>query len=74
MSSFKKCFFFFEEVIHPFYFYLGDGEYEAAEIDKELISARLKQDVLDNSGKIHLFVADSVRGIYAIPFLFRPTF
>ena len=38
-----------------------DGEYDAAEIDRELISTRLKQDVLDNSGKIHLFVADSVR-------------
>ena len=37
-----------------------DGEYDAAEIDRELISSRLKQDVLDNSGKVHLFVADSV--------------
>ena len=42
-------------------FFLVDGEYDAAEIDRELISTRLKQDVLDNSGKIHLFVADSVR-------------
>ena len=41
-----------------------DGEYDAAEIDRELISARLKQDVLDNSGKVHLFIADSVRDIY----------
>jgi ribosomal RNA-processing protein 9 len=39
---------------------LAEGEYDAAEIDKELISARLKQDVLHQSGKIHLFVADSV--------------
>jgi ribosomal RNA-processing protein 9 len=39
---------------------LAEGEYDAAEIDKELISARLKQDVLEQSGKIHLFVADSV--------------
>ena len=40
-----------------------DGEYDAAEIDRELISSRLKQDVLDHSGKVHLFVADSVRDI-----------
>ena len=39
---------------------LADGEVDAAEIDKELISARLKQDVLENAGKLHLFVADSV--------------
>ncbi|KAI0275730.1 WD40 repeat-like protein [Russula aff. rugulosa BPL654] len=38
---------------------LVDGEADAAEIDKELISARLKQDVLDHAGKLHLFVADS---------------
>jgi len=38
----------------------ADGEVDAAEIDKELISARLKQDVLENAGKLHLFVADSV--------------
>ena len=36
------------------------GEVDAAEIDKELISARLKQDVLEHGGKLHLFVADSV--------------
>ena len=39
---------------------LADGEYDAAEIDRELISARLKQDVLEQSGKVHLFVADLV--------------
>ncbi|ESK96534.1 rnu3ip2 protein [Moniliophthora roreri MCA 2997] len=38
---------------------LADGEFDAAEIDKELISTRLKQDVMEHSGKIHLFVADS---------------
>ncbi|KAK7061046.1 pre-rRNA processing protein [Paramarasmius palmivorus] len=38
---------------------LADGEFDAAEIDKELISARLKQDVMEHSGKLHLFVADS---------------
>lgn len=43
---------------------LGDGEFDAADIDRELISARLKQDVLDNSGKVHLFIADSVRDIF----------
>lgn len=42
-------------------FVTADGEFDAAEIDKELISARLKQDVLEHSGKVYLFVADSVR-------------
>ncbi|KAF9463213.1 Rnu3ip2 protein [Collybia nuda] len=37
---------------------LADGEYDAAEIDRELISARLKQDVMEHSGKVHLFIAD----------------
>ncbi|KAI0696969.1 WD40 repeat-like protein [Cerioporus squamosus] len=37
---------------------LADGEFDAAEIDRELISARLKQDVMEHSGKVHLFVAD----------------
>lgn len=45
---------------------LADGEYDAAEIDKELISARLKQDVMEHSGKVHLFVADNVGGFYII--------
>ncbi|KAI0320397.1 WD40 repeat-like protein [Amylostereum chailletii] len=38
---------------------LAEGEYDAAEIDRELISTRLKQDVLEHSGKVHLFVADA---------------
>ncbi|KAF8169805.1 Rnu3ip2 protein [Pholiota molesta] len=38
---------------------LADGEFDVAEIDKELISARLKQDVLEHSGKVHLFIADA---------------
>ncbi|KAH9988121.1 WD40 repeat-like protein [Russula compacta] len=38
---------------------IADGEADAAEIDKELISSRLKQDVLEHAGKLHLFVADS---------------
>ncbi|TFK31410.1 WD40-repeat-containing domain protein [Crucibulum laeve] len=38
---------------------LAEGEFDAAEIDKELISARLKQDVMEHSGKVHLFIADS---------------
>lgn len=41
--------------------FTADGEFDAAEIDRELISARLKQDVLEHAGKIHLFVADTVR-------------
>ena len=43
-------------------FYVADGEFDAAEIDRELISARLKQDVMEHSGKVYLFVVDSVRG------------
>ncbi|KAJ6597528.1 WD40-repeat-containing domain protein [Mycena vulgaris] len=39
---------------------LADGEFDAAEIDKELISARLKQDVMEHSGKMHLFIADTI--------------
>ncbi|KAI0633990.1 WD40 repeat-like protein [Trametes polyzona] len=39
---------------------LADGEFDAAEIDRELISARLKQDVMEHSGKMHLFVADTL--------------
>lgn len=38
----------------------AEGEFDAAEIDRELISDRLRQDVLEHSGKVHLFVADSV--------------
>ncbi|RDB28119.1 putative WD repeat-containing protein C2E1P5.05 [Hypsizygus marmoreus] len=38
---------------------LAEGEFDAAEIDKELISARLKLDVLEHSGKVHLFIADA---------------
>ncbi|KAH9915195.1 WD40 repeat-like protein [Epithele typhae] len=36
---------------------LADGEFDAAEIDRELVSARLKQDVMEHSGKMHLLVA-----------------
>ncbi|KAF8452451.1 WD40 repeat-like protein [Boletus edulis BED1] len=38
---------------------LADGEFDAAEVDKELVSARLRQDVLEHSGKLHLFIADT---------------
>lgn len=38
---------------------LAEGEFDAAQVDKELISARLKQDVMEHSGKVHLFIADS---------------
>ncbi|KAG8934836.1 pre-rRNA processing protein [Tulasnella sp. 418] len=37
---------------------LGEGEYDAADIDRELIEARLQQDVLEHAGKVHLFIAD----------------
>lgn len=46
----------------------AEGEFDAAEVDKELISARLRQDVLEHSGKLHLFIADTVSRIhFAIP-------
>ncbi|KNZ72506.1 hypothetical protein J132_02933 [Termitomyces sp. J132] len=52
---------------------LADGEFDAAEIDKELISARLKQDVLEHSGKVHLFVADSFETSFTLNFTQVPT-
>jgi ribosomal RNA-processing protein 9 len=39
----------------------ADGEVDAAEIDRELISQRLQKDVLEHAGKMHLLVAGSVR-------------
>ncbi|KDQ54176.1 hypothetical protein JAAARDRAFT_209609 [Jaapia argillacea MUCL 33604] len=35
----------------------GEGDYDAAETDKEIISSRLKQDVMEHRGNVHLFVA-----------------
>ena len=40
---------------------MADGEFDAAEIDKEIISSRLRQEVAEHSGKLHKFVADKVR-------------
>ncbi|KAM6501053.1 WD40-repeat-containing domain protein [Amanita muscaria] len=48
---------------------LAEGDYDAAEIDKEIVNARLKQDVLEHSGKLHLFIADS----YDFSLTTRPT-
>ncbi|KZT34096.1 WD40 repeat-like protein [Sistotremastrum suecicum HHB10207 ss-3] len=39
---------------------LGEGEFDAAEIDREIISARLQRDVLEHAGKVHLFIANSL--------------
>jgi len=47
---------------------LAEGEFDAAEIDKELISSRLRQDVMEHSGKAHLFIADNVR-FHLVPIL-----
>lgn len=47
----------------------AEGEFDAAEIDKELISARLKQDVMEHAGKVHLFIADSVRLLISTPLI-----
>ena len=38
----------------------AEGDYDAAEIDKEIIAARLKQDVQESSGKVYRYIADSV--------------
>ncbi|KAH8112385.1 WD40 repeat-like protein [Phellopilus nigrolimitatus] len=38
----------------------ADGEFDAAELDRELIASRLKQDVMEHSGKMHKFMADSL--------------
>ncbi|KAG8778173.1 pre-rRNA processing protein [Ceratobasidium sp. 428] len=37
---------------------LAGDEVDAAEIDKELLASRLRQDTLQHSGKISLFLAD----------------
>ncbi|KAF6744340.1 WD40-repeat-containing domain protein [Ephemerocybe angulata] len=37
----------------------AEGEFDAADIDREIIASRLKQDVLEHAGKVHLFIADS---------------
>jgi ribosomal RNA-processing protein 9 len=37
------------------------GEYDAAELDREIIGQRLRQDVAEGAGKVHLYLADSVR-------------
>lgn len=39
----------------------AEADYDAADIDRELVSARLRQDVLEDSGKVYLFIANSVR-------------
>ncbi|EIW79866.1 WD40 repeat-like protein [Coniophora puteana RWD-64-598 SS2] len=39
---------------------LAGDEFDAAEIDRELISSRLREDVLEHKGKMHVFIADSI--------------
>ncbi|KZT22903.1 WD40 repeat-like protein [Neolentinus lepideus HHB14362 ss-1] len=36
----------------------GEGEFDAGEIDRELISERLRKDVLEEKGRVWLWVAD----------------
>jgi len=48
------------QLMNTYAFDLAEGEFDAAEIDKELISSRLKQDILSHSGKVYLFIADSI--------------
>ena len=46
----------------------ADGEFDAVEVDEELISARLRQDMLEQSGNDHLFIADTVSRVHFIIF------
>lgn len=39
---------------------LAEGEFDAADLDREIISSRLQQDVLQHSGKVHLFIAEKI--------------
>ncbi|KAL5478315.1 RRP9 [Sanghuangporus weigelae] len=39
---------------------LADGEVDAAELDREIIASRLRQDAMEHSGKMHKFIADSL--------------
>ena len=39
---------------------VADGDVDAAELDREIIASRLRQDVMEHSGKLHKFVAESV--------------
>ncbi|KAI5121593.1 hypothetical protein M0805_009464 [Coniferiporia weirii] len=39
---------------------VADGEFDAAELDRELIASRLKQDVMEHTGKMHRLFADSL--------------
>ncbi|CAG7850428.1 Uncharacterized WD repeat-containing protein C2E1P5.05 [Serendipita indica DSM 11827] len=41
---------------------LADGEFDAAELDRDIISSRLQQDVLQHSGKVHIFLGSQIRG------------
>ncbi|WVR04847.1 hypothetical protein IAU60_001859 [Kwoniella sp. DSM 27419] len=38
----------------------AEADYDAAEIDRELIASRLQKDVAEASGKIHLYIASHV--------------
>ncbi|KAH9817652.1 WD40-repeat-containing domain protein [Melampsora americana] len=37
-----------------------DGTFDAAEIDQEIISSRLQQDVLESSGRIHTYLGEKL--------------
>ena len=39
---------------------VAEGDFDAAEIDREIISSRLRQEVAEHSGKLHKFIADKV--------------
>ncbi|KAF5348897.1 hypothetical protein D9756_009855 [Leucocoprinus leucothites] len=55
----KKCLRPTQLYLDPVKESLTDGEFDAAGIDKEIISSWLEQDVLSHSGQVHLSIANS---------------
>ncbi|KAM0747574.1 WD40 repeat-like protein [Meredithblackwellia eburnea MCA 4105] len=39
---------------------MDEGDFDAADLDRDLIAERLQQDVLEHTGKLHLNIADSL--------------
>ncbi|KIJ33535.1 hypothetical protein M422DRAFT_183156 [Sphaerobolus stellatus SS14] len=39
---------------------MATGEFDAADVDREIISARLKEDVLEHAGKLHIYIGNSL--------------
>ncbi|KAG8822168.1 pre-rRNA processing protein [Serendipita sp. 411] len=41
---------------------LVEGEFDAADLDREIISSRLQNDALQHSGRVHVFVGEKLQG------------